>query len=493
MKSGALRRARLFFVCAFTYAFFFSGGDPNQATRYALTESLVVRHAPDITPVHFRTIDKGYKDGRFYADKAPGVSLAATVPFAIMRACDRALGVDPDSRAAQLAKLYVLTLIFSGAAGLLCAVLLRRLAIRVGCSESSAELIAFAYAFGTIAMPFSTVLFGHQLAALLLLGAFVLMVERKEDGTLGTPRVLAALGALFASVLTVEYPTSLLVASFGLGLVAWTFDRKRPLPSIARAFAWSAAGAAPILFVHVAFLVWSYGKVALPYAFVYEPYFRSHMSGGVLGIGVPNAMATYGTLWSSYRGILFFCPVLVLFLAGVGAWVASEKPKRALFVILPALALYMLFACSYYAWDGGGSLGPRHLLPALPYVMLPIAFFADRGRVHRALVGVAAAISSAFMLASTATLIELPQGDVYSQNPLYDLAFLTLQRGGAAINGQDAFIPYSRVDYAGSWGTLLGLAPRTSVLLVAFVWIAAYLPGAIRSMSRAQPRPAGAA
>ena len=297
-----------------------------------------------------------------------------------MRTADRVFGIDPDARASQLAKLYFLTLIFSGGAGVLAAGLLRRLALRLGCSERASELTAFAYAFGTLVFPFSTALFGHQLAAVLLLGAVVLMVEARDEGRLREPRVLVALGALWATTLVVEYPTALLVAVFGTTLLVWTFERARPLATV-RTLLFAAAGGALPMIVHVAFLFWAYGKLALPYTYVSEPYFRAHMSGGFLGIGIPEWIATYGTLFSPYRGILFYCPVLVLSVAGLGAWLASGRAMHLLVVLVPAYAIYLLFAFSYYAWDGGGSTGPRHLLPLLPYVMLPIAFFADRSRL----------------------------------------------------------------------------------------------------------------
>ncbi|MBX3190624.1 MAG: hypothetical protein KF819_26725 [Labilithrix sp.] len=479
-----LGRARLWLVVAFTYAYFFSGGDPNQATRFALTEALVERRAPDITPVHYRTIDKGYKNDRFYADKAPGVSLLSVVPFAIMRGADAVFRIDPRSRDTQNAKLYFLSLIFSAAAGVGCVLLLRRLARFLGCSERAAEVTALAYAFGTLAFPFSTVLFGHQFAALLLLGAFVLALEAREKEELESPRTLATLGALWSLSIVVEYPTALLVTAFGTGLLAWTFDRARPLKSLGRTLLWAGVGGAPVLIVHAAFLIWAYGKFALPYVYVSEPYFKAHMSGGILGIGMPSRVATYGTLVGAYRGILFYCPVLALSVAGVGAWIASKRDARPLRVMLPALGLYLLFAFSYYAWDGGGSVGPRHLVPALPYFMLPIAFFADRSRWAMGLTILLGIVSSGIMLAATFVLVQLPQGDPYSMSPLYDLILPTIARGGGAINAQDSFIPFMRADAAFNWGKLFGLSTRASLFVVPMVWLAAYAPDLLRSLRR---------
>src|SRR5579883_1930559 len=172
-----LARARLLVLAALTYAYFFGGGDPNQATRYALTESLVERREPDITPYHAATIDKGFKRGKFYSDKAPGVSVLATVPYAVMRLGDRLFAIDPGSREAQLAKLHLLSFVTSGLAGVGCVWLVRRLAEHLGCGASIAELVAFGYAFGTIAFPFSTVAFGHQHAAFLVVASFYVLVR----------------------------------------------------------------------------------------------------------------------------------------------------------------------------------------------------------------------------------------------------------------------------------------------------------------------------
>lgn len=483
--SSWLRRARLAIVAAFTYAFFFSGGDPNGATRFSLTEALVVRHAPDITPVHWRTIDKGYKNYKFFADKAPGLSLLATGPYAVMRGADRVTGTDPDSREAQLGKLYVLTLIFAGAAGVGSMLLLRRLAVFLGASARSAELVAFAYAFGTIAFPFSTVLFGHQLAAFLLLSALVLALERRAAGTLDRPRVLAGLGALWSLALVVEYPTAFAIAPAGLATLAWTVserapkDRKELALGLVRTLSWVALGGIPVLAVHAGFSIWAYGKFALPYVYVSEPYFRAHMSGGLLGIGLPKLLATVGTTVSPYRGILFLCPVLALSVVGLGAWVESGKGKPALRVALPTLAIYLLFLCSYYAWDGGGSTGPRHVLPALPLFMLPIAFFADRSRLAFAITLGLTVISAGIMLANVAVLVQQPQGDVFAMNPFYDIVVPKLGHGVVAMNTQDAFVPFGRADSSFNLGTLLGLSPRASLFVVVFAWAIAYVVPAV--------------
>jgi hypothetical protein len=462
-------------LVVFTYAFFFSGGGPNQATRMALTESLVVRHQPDITPYHARTIDKGFRKERFFADKAPGVSLLATLPYEVMRIGDRIGGIPSESRAAQQAKLGMLTFLLAGLPGLACALLLLRLALLLGCRRPAAELAAFAYAFGTIAFPFSTLLFGHQLSTLCILSAFVITVERRKAGTLKEPRVLAALGAIWTLSLVVEYPTALLVAVFGTATLVWTFDRGRPVRSVVRTLLWAGAGGLPLLVIHAAFLVWSYGKFALPYIYVSEPYFRAHMSGGILGIGVPTLLATYGSLLSPYRGLVFYCPVVALAVAGLGSWIDSAKDRAVMPVVLAALGIYLLFGCSYYAWDGGGSVGPRHLLPIIPLLLLLVAFFADRSRWTFGVTLALAIASGAIMLAVTTVHVQLPLGDTYHANPFYDVVVRSILDGKGAINSQDAYVPYPRADGAFNLGMILGFGPLSALVIVPAAWAAAYL------------------
>ncbi|MDB4942541.1 MAG: hypothetical protein JWP97_2075 [Labilithrix sp.] len=484
-----LRRARLWLVAALTYAYFVSGSDPNQATRFALTEAIVTRHAPDITPVHYRTLDKGYVGGKFYADKAPGISLLAVPAFAVLRVADRAFGIDPSSLDAQRSKLYFLTLLLAGVPGVAAALLLRRLARRLGCGAAAAELAAFAYAFGTLAFPFSTVLFGHQLAAFLLLGMTTLAVEARARGALASTRTLLALGALGGTAVVVEYPTAFFLAVFGVSLLLACGERGRMARSMGRVVLLTAIGALPLLALHAGFLWWCYGRLALPYTFVSEPFFRAHMSSGIFGIGMPNRTATLGSLVSPYRGLLFYCPVVTLYAAGLGAWIATGRNLRLLAVAVPGVLVHLLFAFSYYAWDGGRSLGPRHLVPVLPFLVLPIAFLADRSRAAYVLTVLLTVASSVMMLACTFVLIHLPEGDPFTLNPFYDVVVPAVQRGEGALNAQDAFVPYARADAAFNWGMLVGLGGHGSLLVVPLVWLIAYAPEVIRL----RPVPAGQA
>jgi hypothetical protein len=464
-------RHRLFVLIGLTYAYFFQGGDPNQASRYYLTRNLVERHAPDITPDHPLTIDKGEREGKFYSDKAPGVSLLAVAPYAAFRAAERITGLDPEDRGVERARLHAIVFLVSGLSGVFAAVFLRRVLVRFGTGDRAADLVTFGYALGTLAFPFSTVLFGHETAAAVMIAAFALCLE---DAALPSPRprrTRLVLGALWALAIVVEYPTALLVAVQGLYFVT----AERAPRTAGRTFGWTLVGAVPIVAVHCTYAAWAFGSpFALPYRYVFDPIFRAHTASGLLGIGRPHLSVVREALFGSYRGLFFFCPFLVLAVAGFGAWIRSGERTRELVVCLATVALSFVMTAGYYAWDGGFSTGPRHLVPALPFLVVPIAWWVRRGRWAARVTAVVLVPSVAIMTACTAVLVQMPQGEPSTMNPLYTIIVPSLARGTVATNQLDVFHSTWHADASYNLGTLVGLSAWPSLILLAAVWGAAY-------------------
>lgn len=100
-----------------------------------------------------------------------------------------------------------------------------------------------------------------------------------------------------------------------------------------------------------------------------------------------------GLLISPGKGVLWYAPPLLLAVAGWGA-LARRRPEVAGLVAAVA-AGPLLLASVYYQWHGGGSWGPRLLLPVLPVALLGAGEVLERARGRSrsalALSGVAAA------------------------------------------------------------------------------------------------------
>jgi hypothetical protein len=474
---GWLWKRRLFVLLALTYAYFYEGGDPNQGTRILLTKAIVDRGEPHITAYHATIIDKSAKDGRFYSDKAPTVSLLAALPWKLMNVLDRLAGIDGSSRTVQRARLHVIVIAVSVAAGVAAAALLRRVLVLFGSKEENADLLTLGYGLGTLAFPFSTVLFGHQTAAAILLGAFWLAVSTRTYSN----RRLVALGALWGCSIVTEYPTGILVACTGLYVLAADLRRRE----IARVLGFSALGAIGPFVVHSLFLWWAFGNpTKLPYTYMAEPIFLAHTSTGILGINAPTFVGFFGSLFSRYRGLFFLCPFLLLTFLGFRAWILVEQRKPELRLVAAMVVAYVLFNAGYFAWDGGGSTGPRHLVPALPYFVIPIGFFLDRSRVRRAVVWTTIVPSVAIMLACTAVCIQVPEGDPFRANPLYQIVVPALAHGEVAMNHQDIFSTAPRADAAYNLGMLFGLHGVASLVPLLLVWLGLY-PRARREREQA--------
>jgi hypothetical protein len=199
------------------------------------------------------------------------------------------------------------------------------------------------------------------------------------------------------------------------------------------------------------------------------------MSTGFLGLDHPTLARLYGVLFSPYRGLFFFCPFLIASIAGFGDWLASGEHRRALGICAASVVAYVLFAGSYYAWDGGLSTSCRHLVPALAFFVVPIAYFL-RGRAWRAWIAAGAlAASVAIMLACTAVLVQQKEGPTTRMNPFYETVVPRLVAGQLGTNWIDLAHEGPRGDASYNVATLFGVGPFASLALLAGLWLAAYV------------------
>jgi hypothetical protein len=450
-----------------TYAYFYQGADPNQHSRIFLTDALL-RGSVDITPDHGYTIDKSYFHGRFLSDKAPGLSVLAVPLRAAMRVIDRLVGAGDDVTS-ERARMHFITIVLCGLSGVASTLLVGSIVEHLGARPRERTLSMIAYGLGTIVFPFSTVLFAHQIAALLVLVCFVLARGGPFWGELSLRRRAAAFGAVGALSIVTEYPTAILVGVLAIALVV---THRSKWVEIA---AWGSLAAAPILVVHSAYLYAAFGSpFSLPYGHVFEPFFRVHHDEGLLGINPPTLAGLYGVSVSTYRGLFFFCPHLVLCFFGFAYWARDEVHRADLRVVVAVVLGYFCFNASYYAWDGGGSTGPRHFIPAIAFLSLSFFFFIRRSSRHFALGAALTALSVFFMFASTSVLVHQPEGEVVRSSPLYDIVLTNFFRGDLAQNTQDIRTVGPRFDAAYNLGMFAGLRGLWSLVPLVAAWMVAY-------------------
>jgi hypothetical protein len=319
---------------------------PNEFSRWALAAAIVDHHTLEITQVVPLIGGASFEDasevnGRVYSNKAPGAALLGVPGYAIARGASMRVSLIAMRWLAATLPLLLLGLAFAWAAR------------KCGASDERAATGTFALLFATPLFAYGLLNFSHALAAACLFGAWILLfVERHEF----------AAGALIGLAVLSEYPCA--VAGVILIVCAW------------RRAAKIIAGGVPFAIVLALYNYAAFGSVfALSSGNERNAEFRALAHSGVFGIGLPNPITLLRLLCDPARGLFLFAPAIV------AALIALPRARRALpreaflaLVLVPA-ALVVLYS-GYPNWHAGWSVGPRYLVPAIPFLLFPIVFAA---------------------------------------------------------------------------------------------------------------------
>jgi hypothetical protein len=101
--------------------------------------------------------------------------------------------------------------------------------------------------------------------------------------------------------------------------------------------------------------------------------FRTGMSAGVMGIRMPRLDVLKAMLIEPYRGLLVANPVLLMGL--VAAVPVVRRRLRWESAMLITFGVFLVIMSGYAFWDGGASIGPRHVVSGLPLVFLACGRF----------------------------------------------------------------------------------------------------------------------
>jgi hypothetical protein len=339
-----------------------SDSGPNQAAHFALVRSLASGTA-EIDPSE--TIDTSYVDGRYYAAKAPGLAMFTLPWYGTLRAAG--LQDAPLSTGAGYRNRVWELNLFGAVLPMLALLLLMVVAaerVVPGYGLPAAVLLGA----GTLLLPFSTLFFDHVLSAALGFAAFVvLLLARERD-----PRVwrLAAAGVLAGLAVVVEFPLGIVAAVLGLYALTWV----RPIGRIWAYAAGVLTGIAPLL----AYNTWAFGSpMTLGYTNALKqpagagaPVVGANESG-LYGVGLPDPRAALSLLVSE-KGLLVVTPLAIAAVLGLPLlWRTGRRAETAVCAAIPLL--FLTYNAAYYLPFGGQSPGPRFLVPALPFLVLPLA------------------------------------------------------------------------------------------------------------------------
>ncbi|HET9119408.1 MAG TPA: hypothetical protein VFN72_02645 [Solirubrobacterales bacterium] len=288
---------------------------------------------------------------------------------------------------------WALTLLAAVIPGVLMLLAVRWAADRFVPGYGTAAAITLGLA--TIVMTFSAEFFSHVISAALAFAAFCVLMKERD----GPPRrwSIFAAGVLAGLAVTFEFQTGLVGVVLIFYALARRSDRLRRAASYA---AGAVLGAAPML----GFNTWAFGnplKLAYSDAVAF-PGRSGHdvlglNSDGFFGITAPKLNSAVDLLFAG-RGLLVLTPIVVM--AVVGVFMMRRKHRAEANTILAVALVYFIYNSGYWLPYGGGTPGPRFLIPALPFVAIGLAYAYKR--LPALTLGLAIP-STIFMLAGTLT------------------------------------------------------------------------------------------
>jgi hypothetical protein len=313
-------------------------------------------------------LDKSIYGGHLYSDKAPGMS-ALELPVVEL------VGLEPiRTMNSPTARLWLVRILSSGVAFLVCALLVGRLAEGLARGTGGAALVTFALGSSISGLAASN--FGHVTAGLLAFTAFLLVWGNRPG-----------LGGLAAGAAPlVEYQTA------AIGAILALYVLRRNGSSLGR----YAAGTVPGIALLLAYDQLAFGAPwHLSYRYLDNGY-AAEQAGSLFGINSPTLFSSYEVL-SGPKGLLVVTPVLV-----ASAWglVLFARRHKAEAITCGAVVLFfVLLNCAYFLPYGGVSPGPRFLVPALPFLAAGLGpAFAWRPRITALLAGISVVGSTSVML-----------------------------------------------------------------------------------------------
>lgn len=394
--------------------------NPNNATRLFGALSLVERGEATIDRYQSLTIDKARftrKSGpHYYMDKAPGITLMAAPVIWAANAVTGASSYDQviditSPRLVAFLRLRLALAVAAGAAVLtaFAAVLLLDLGTGITGRPAAGLFAALGYALGSIAWGWSTTLFGHApVAALLLTATWAIWRGTSGADMLGRWRYPLLAGGALGWAVAVEFPSAL--GGIAIGLWAMWRTRKAPWPVRSRLYLGAVAAAVVAILPLLAYNQFAFGT---PFMTGYQGVIGfGGMNEGLFGLTYPKPGALFGIVLGLRRGLLWVAPVLVLGAVGLVRMARAPETRDIGWLAIAVVAIVLCVNASYAYWDGGSSTGPRHSVPAIPFLALGLAPFWAWLRTTWAKAAAAAllAVSMALNLVIAATDIFAPGG-----------------------------------------------------------------------------------
>lgn len=441
------RQVYLFLTLLICYGYFFPRwASWSQNSRLDLVMAIVEQGTLNIDSYYENTGDYAYFNGHYYSDKAPGLAFLGVPVYVVFKGIaalppvDRLIEKAAHSGAFETTlredgtgllpqkvyfatALYFVTFFTISVPAALLGVLLYNILKNWSVSEHTRLGVTAVYGLATPAFAYGGILFSHQLVAFLLFAAFYLVFQRQGQTIRGGRMFL--IGVLLGWAIITEYPVVLIAG--GVALYALWSQRS------VRTVLWGTLGALVPGGLLMAY-DWAIFGTILPKGYLYSVNYHHLHDVGVVSITYPRADALWGITFGSFRGLFFLSPILLLSIVGLVLWWRRRVYVPEWIVSTWAIVSLVLFNGSSIMWEGGYAVGPRYLLPMLPFMILGLGVAWEKLITHwsgRLLIGVLTVWSVMAVWIETISGQSFPD---WTLNPLFNYSLPKFIAGDIARN-----------------------------------------------------------
>ncbi len=353
--------ASLALLCLALYMLLAAGGGTSLdgGVMYDTTKAIVDRHTLALPPHHH-----GLPDAHrtFFYSKYGLAQSVAEIPLYVV---GKAVAAPLAPNLARVTPMAI-TMLTNGVITAAAVWLFFLLAYEVCGAVRGAAIAALLLGLASPYLVYAKTDFSESLSALGLTGAVLFLVRARREPAIAR---FAVSGLFVALALLTK-----LTAGFALPFLL--------IYAVYAARAPDADGARPPgADVAVRFVEWGLGAaLGLAVTAWYDLVrFGSITNTGYHGQDTPFNAPLWpgleGLLVSPGKGLLLFCPLVVLVLP---LWPLLMRRRRAeALLALGIAAITLLVFATYPVWWGGVCWGPRYLVPVLPFILLPLAFFGE--------------------------------------------------------------------------------------------------------------------
>ncbi|MGD0878420.1 MAG: hypothetical protein ABSA01_09775 [Anaerolineales bacterium] len=454
-------------LLAFVFAYLYQDGGFNGNSRFDLIFAIVKEGRLTIDTFQGQadtfTSDKAYFNGHFYSDKAIGPALIGTIVYAPFYWLKQIFDFG-----SQAETEVVITYLVIGIPSAIGGSLMYILCWYLSRSRFRAYLVTLTVTLGTMYFPYSITFFSHQFTSSLLFGAFFLIFFLKQRPEIWKKWPSFLIGWLLGWAMISDFQSVIII----FVLVSYYFFilwRNREYWHFRLIVLPMLGGLIPVL-LQLVYNKLCFGNFfTLGYANESDQIFNSGMAQGIMGIHWPSLSALYYMTLHPAMGLFWESPALLFSIVGLVLMLLKRRYLAEAFLAMGIIVSYLVIMSGYYMWWGGYAVGPRFIIPMLPFFCIFLIFIPKRLTWPFVVLSL---ISFGQMLLAAASTVQVPDTMVsklgklgfFEYTNIYSYCLKQLENGKFTQNLGHRLLGLE------SWNSLIPLLVVIGAVTLFFFW-----------------------